>query len=204
MSPNPSNQSLAESAKALGALFDQGTRIGLSLLGSMGTSSAQMVSGILQRVGTPSLSARGCGCEIPPPCWEPQPSGEVVSPACPGATATVRLIVTNCASPPRKIHFHATGDSAGVLFSPTELDLGPLARGTDVVSFPVPAAAKPGEEYEILVWIRGCQEHYIRWTVKVASGGADCCHEVQVEDCPDYVHHWYDHFYCQRACTHGR
>jgi hypothetical protein len=22
-----------------------------------------------------------------------------------------------------------------------------------------------------------------------------------VDDCPDYQHHWYDHFYCHRHCT---
>jgi hypothetical protein len=25
-----------------------------------------------------------------------------------------------------------------------------------------------------------------------------------VEDCPDLLHHWYDHFYCNRPCTHGK
>jgi hypothetical protein len=24
---------------------------------------------------------------------------------------------------------------------------------------------------------------------------------VEVEDCPDLIHHWYDHFYCDRPCT---
>ena len=24
--------------------------------------------------------------------------------------------------------------------------------------------------------------------------------ELTVEDCPDLVHHWYDHFYCPRPC----
>jgi hypothetical protein len=24
--------------------------------------------------------------------------------------------------------------------------------------------------------------------------------EVEIEDCPDLIHHWYDHFYCERPC----
>jgi hypothetical protein len=26
------------------------------------------------------------------------------------------------------------------------------------------------------------------------------CPEVEVDDCPDNIHHWYDHFYCERGC----
>jgi hypothetical protein len=66
----------------------------------------------------------------------------------------------------------------------------------------VPADAATGQEYEVLLWVRGCQNHYLRWTLKVANRGASCCHEVEVEDCPDLIHHWYDHFYCERPCTH--
>jgi hypothetical protein len=36
----------------------------------------------------------------------------------------------------------------------------------------------------------------------------DCCHcrcsghrEVEIFDEPDYVHHWYDHFYCEHPCS---
>jgi hypothetical protein len=28
-----------------------------------------------------------------------------------------------------------------------------------------------------------------------------CCREVAVDDNPDYVLHWYDHFYLPRACV---
>ena len=27
------------------------------------------------------------------------------------------------------------------------------------------------------------------------------CHEVRVSDGPDHVHHWHDHFYCNRPCA---
>jgi hypothetical protein len=71
-------------------------------------------------------------------------------------------------------------------------------------SLPTPEGASPGQRYETLVWVLGCNAHYLRWGVKVAENGADSCHEVKVDDCPDYVHHWYDHFYCNRPCSHTR
>jgi hypothetical protein len=52
------------------------------------------------------------------------------------------------------------------------------------------------------VWIHGCVEHAVRWTVRVAGRGGDSCNELDIDDCPDYVHHWYDHFYCARPCGH--
>ncbi len=54
------------------------------------------------------------------------------------------------------------------------------------------------------MWVRGCQLHFLRWTVVVASIGADTFYEVDVKDCPDHIHHWYDHFYCPRPCLEER
>jgi hypothetical protein len=63
-----------------------------------------------------------------------------------------------------------------------------------------PPNANLGTSYEAIVWIRACRDYYLRWTVTVADR-ADCCAEViDVVDEPDYVHHWYDHFYCRRPC----
>jgi hypothetical protein len=30
------------------------------------------------------------------------------------------------------------------------------------------------------------------------------CNEVEINDCPDMIHHWYDHFYCHRHCQDQR
>jgi len=27
--------------------------------------------------------------------------------------------------------------------------------------------------------------------------------DIEIEDCPDLIHHWYDHFYCPRPCLGG-
>jgi hypothetical protein len=64
----------------------------------------------------------------------------------------------------------------------------------------VPEDACRGHSYDLLVWVVGCHEHYLRWSVRVAQGDSGGCHEVIVEDCPDYAHHWYDHFYCEHPC----
>jgi hypothetical protein len=141
-----------------------------------------------------------CGCDIPPPCWAPQPMGDVDSAVCPGATATVRIHVTNCGATARTINIQAVG--SGVTITPASLPLGPMERGRVVVSVTLPADADLGSRREVLVWVRGCHDHYLRWTIH-ASPQPDCeCDDIHVSDCPDYVHHWYDHFYCDRPCVH--
>ena len=89
--------------------------------------------------------------------------------------------------------------------APPSLDLGPQERGTISVCIAMPDHAKANDRMEALVWLRGCREYYFRWTISVGTLGLDSCHEVDVCDCPDYLHHWYDHFYCVRPCpTVGR
>jgi hypothetical protein len=142
----------------------------------------------------------GCGCDIPPPCWAPKPMGDVVSGVCPGATATVRIHVTNCGATARTMTFQAVG--TGVTLTPASLSLGPMERGQMVASVTLPADAEPGSRREVLVWVRGCHDHYLRWTIHAWANGDCGCENVHVSDCPDYVHHWYDHFYCNRPCVH--
>ncbi|MDD1677638.1 MAG: hypothetical protein LUO93_00445, partial [Methanomicrobiales archaeon] len=124
---------------------------------------------------------------------------------CPGGTASVRIRVTNCTMTNRVVHLQAAGaHAADVKFNPATLTLGPMERDFAVASFATPPKAGHGEEWEVLLWVRGCRDHYLRWTIKANDRGQDSCHEVEVDDCPDLVHHWYDHFYCDRACTHQR
>jgi len=146
---------------------------------------------------------RGGCCDIPPPCWVPQPLGDCVSHVCPCSTASLRLIVTNCDGyAKRQVAVEATGN---VTVSPPQVVIPPLERATIELSIAVPQGAKPGETFESLVRIHGCREYYLRWTVRVCNnlGFGSCrdsCHEIAVEDCPDLIHHWYDHFYCPRPC----
>jgi hypothetical protein len=149
--------------------------------------------------GDVRLPAASCGCDIPPPCWYPKDAGDVVSHVCPGGSATLRLRITNCGPSSRVVTVSVTRENVEV--SPARLDLGPMERGEVTVTRTVP---KEGEfSDEALVWVNGCHRHFVRWTVKSAKRGTNACHEVSVSDCPDYLHHWYDHFYCAHPCPAG-
>jgi hypothetical protein len=145
-----------------------------------------------------------CGCKIPPPCWMPQNAGCVVSHVCPGSPAVLCIRITNCGPTDRTIHLDDAGKNA-VKFEPGALALGPMETGVVTATLTATPASSSGAceegEQAALVWIRGCKDHYVRWTVKTVKRGAACCHEISVEDCPDFIHHWYDHFYCARPCT---
>ncbi len=150
------------------------------------------------------INSQSC-CDIPPPCWMPVALGEIVSHACPGASTVTRLLITNCDRVSRTMTISAAGEAAGLIsLSPTTLTLGPKERGQVSAILKVPPKATGCQEFETLLWIRGCKEQYLRWTVAVGMHGGDNCHEVEVEDCPDLIHHWYDHFYCARPCFHDR
>jgi len=178
---------LADAAKAVGGLIAPGAKLGMELLGS---------------IRLPRRNC-GCGCEIPPPCWVPQPLGEFTTEACPGNSGVLRLTVTNCGMVGRTITVSAT--NAAVKVTPASLTLGPMEEGLVVLSLDVPAAASKGQTQKSLVWIHGCKEYFLRWTVVVAASGVSCCAtDVELEDCPDLIHHWYDHFYCQRPCPNRK
>jgi hypothetical protein len=172
--------SVVDAAKALGILLERSTQAGLDLLDSF------------------KLPQRQCGsCEIPPPCWEPQPIGDVTTRAAPGGKAVLRLDVVNCGSSPRKVTVEAT--NALIAISPASATLGPYEDAVVGLTLNVPATAMPGERETSVVWVRGCRTHYLRWTVEVSAVGVGSSTAI-VEDCPDLLHHWYDHFYCNRAC----
>jgi len=104
---------------------------------------------------------------------------------------------------PRNALIAATGNTTGVKITPPNLALGPMQRAAAVVSLTIGVDQPFGEERDLLIWVRGCREHFLRWTITVASKGIDACQEVEVDDGPDLIHHWYDHFYCNRSCQRG-
>ena len=143
-------------------------------------------------------------CHVPEPCWMPKKLGECRSHVGDCATACVRLVVTNCDRVRRTVTIRVVGDS-GATASPTTLDLGPMERATVEVCRTIDRTDDDGNEartrFENLIWVEGCRDHVLRWIVSVGTAGLDSCHEVAVDDCPDYRHHWYDHFYCVRGCA---
>lgn len=153
---------------------------------------------------TKLLTGESC-CDIPEPCWMPLDLGEVKSIACPNATAVLRLLITNSDRVSRTITVDVAGDAAkSVILAQTSVTLGPKERGIVSATLKIPPDAVINQEFEALLWIRGSRHHFLRWIVRASKEGSDCCHEVEVEDCPDFFHHWYDHFYCIRPEFYGR
>jgi hypothetical protein len=192
---------LLDAMRTMCDVIETGPRLGLALLGCLNEIRHEVQPLLwpppLSRLRDLPRTGR-CGCEIPRPCWADQPLGSVCSEACPGATATLRFCITNCGNTPRTY----TVDGAPTS-TPATLTLGPQERGYVVVSATLPPDASCGTAKEYLVWVRGCKRHFLRWEV-VASRQECCeCAEVHVEDCPDLIHHWYDHFYCDRHCPKG-
>jgi hypothetical protein len=165
-------------------------------------AGTQLVSDSVQRGMRTGLDAvesmrdrrTACACEIPPPCWYPRHAGDVHSLVCAGGRAILRVQVENCGPRPATVTV-AGGDKADFEVENGTLELGPMERETAVVRLDVSSG-----EHDELVWVRGCHDHFIRWTVTETRLGRDACHEVEVKDCPDYLHHWYDHFYCVHPC----
>lgn len=143
-------------------------------------------------------------CDIPPACWLPRNFGTFESRACPCGTALLRVQVTNCQPTSSKIAIRAESEAdLDLKVTPESATLGPMERKWFTVAVTVPEDACKGQCYELLVWVVGCNEHYARWTVTAADGASGTCLEARLDDCPDYEHHWYDHFYCQRPCFSG-
>lgn len=159
---------------------------------------------VSDRLKQQKLPLQGSCCDIPEPCWMPKNLGEITSHVCPGATAVLRLRITNCDIQPHHYQVAARGAGAPqVTVSPANLTIGPLERDIFTAKFTVPDK-KGCEDTEAVILIQGCNAYYVRWVITHAKQGGDCCHELEIEDCPDYVHHWYDHFYCHRPCFYDR
>lgn len=203
MSEIPGTKELRSLARAYADVLGAQMQVGRELFQSFtGTALPDLTDTVATLRGGATKAKGRCGCHIPPPCWLPQPLGEVTSHVDDCHGAKLRLVITNCSHQQRTIQVQAQGHAAQVTFTPAGLSLGPYERGRIDVEFKPAAGAKDGDQYETILWVRGCREWYLRWTISVGTVGLDTRHEVRVEDCPDYVHHWYDHFYCQRGCSH--
>jgi|HubBroStandDraft_5_1064220.scaffolds.fasta_scaffold92194_2 hypothetical protein len=192
---------------ALSSLIRAQLRIGTDLLSlAGGTRIFEGTKTSVEQLLTRRPS--GC-CDIPAPCWMPKPLGQVVSLAAEcGGTATLCFHVKNCGlmAQPITVQTRTADPShqiAGATFvvTPPALTLGPLEENDIKVTLKIPDGVKDGQA-DVNVFVQGCQTHYLRWTVKVGSILKSSTHEVSVCDCPDLVHHWYDHFYCGGRCQH--
>ncbi|GFE48899.1 hypothetical protein So717_06520 [Roseobacter cerasinus] len=164
------------------------------------------LAGTAQRfLSTLSAGQSSNCCDIPEPCWMPKDLGEVHCQLCAGSTGIVEIRITNTDFRPRNFTLAAAGPDAGrVKLTPNSFALGPKERRTVRAQFDTKLDdGVHCAEFEALIWVVGCNSHYLRWTIEVGKTERACCHHVEVFDQPDYEHHWYDHFYCVRPC-YGR
>ncbi len=181
------------------ALTEAGVKAAQTWLESVGEFArlAASLNPVLRLAGDSKPHAT---CDIPPACWLPRSLGELDSRVCPGGTATARVRVTNC---------QTTNSTITVKFAETDLStsvvtpsavLQPMERHVFVASVTAPADDCIGRKFETLLWVFGCNSHYLRWTIEIGETQSTECPHIEVDDCPDYIHHWYDHFYCHRPC----
>jgi hypothetical protein len=201
MSTATQKGSLGGVPAALMNLIDAQAKLTSDFVESLtGVSLRTMTADVEKRL---RAGSRGC-CHTPPPCWMPRQLGECTSHVAECHTACIDLVITNCDRAARAITVQASGPFASIVkIEPAAIQLGPFERQTVRACVTVPQGADR-KSLEVLLWVRGCHEHVLRWTIRAGATGMDACHEVRVDDCPDYRHHWYDHFYCVRGCSHGR
>ena len=177
----------------------------LKLASDAGSGMLGQISGMNTVAGQ-----TGC-CEVPEPCWMPLSLGQVECQLRPGDAGTVCLIVTNGDFRPHNYQFAATGKSAALVsFSQAGAVLGPKERIAVTATFTLPKDTQATKdcaclENDLLIWVRGCRNHCLRWRVESTTAdcqtsGKTCCQDIAVNDDPDYVLHWYDHFYVARPC----
>jgi len=194
---------MSEPVAVVGESIEALTRTGTALFETWMRSMRDLTAAGLRMYPLPGageLPKPRRTCEIPPACWLPHSLGEIRSFVCPGGKAVVHVRVTNCQPQASRIQAAVTPSEFSADVDPDTLTLGAMQRGRLTASVSVPTDACPGRPVEVLLWVVGCNAHYLRWTIEPADGMSSSCHEIEVEDCPDPVHHWYDHFYCHRAC----
>jgi len=164
------------------------------------TAGADTAFDTLRRMDLNLPKSKSC-CDVPEPCWMAKSLGEAKCQLAPDASGEIRFIVANEDYKARDFIVQASGPHAS-LVSITDLSfvLGPKERKTVTARFVMPSEGP--QDYDLLLWVKGCSDHYLRWVITRTQETQACCYEVDVNDQPDYVVHWYDHFYCMKPC-HG-
>ncbi|WP_311759580.1 COG1470 family protein [Paracoccus broussonetiae] len=194
---------------ALGDLIAAQLGLGRELIKALVAGGALLADGA-KGLGLPKGE---CCCDIPEPCWMPRAVGEVKCRLATGAQGEVCLHVTNGDFRPHKYEVLAAGEDAGtVQIDPQDrsFTLGPKERRTVSVRVVMPKDDRNPDrrqsccecdDLDLLIWVRGCADHYLRWIVcRDDKATKPCCHCVCVSDDPNYELHWYDHFHILRPC----
>jgi hypothetical protein len=194
---------------ALGNLVAAQIGLGKELLKALTAGSGMLLDGAKNM----KLPKGASCCDVPEPCWMPKLLGDVCCQLKRGDTGEICLDVVNEDFRPHQYSVEAAGEDAGFVSVPKKsFTLGPKERKTVSVKVQVPAeAANPGggdneksccdcDDLDILIWVRGCHSHYLRWSVCITEKSKERCHSICVADTPDYELHWHDHFHIMRPC----
>lgn len=159
-----------------------------------------------------NLPGGGTCCDIPEPCWMPLNVGEICCQLCAGDVGEICLVISNEDFRPREYEIVAATDhSAPVSISHSKIVIGPKERRVVSVKLTMPVrdtgqsnnstSCCDCNDFETVIWVLGCRNHYLRWYVNSEEKKTEeCCHEVCVIDQPDYELHWYDHFHVPQQC----
>ncbi|MGF1547546.1 MAG: hypothetical protein ACFCUG_09470 [Thiotrichales bacterium] len=186
---------------------EQWLRLGTSALETAFKSASEIwAAGIALNPVLRAITAapQRSSCEIPPPCWLPRDLGELRSVVCVGGVASLRLRVTNCQARASQVSIKLAANDLRVEIEPDAVVLGPQERRWFTLRLFAPQDACVGNSVEAVIWVQGCNSYFLRWILDLRQSDGAGCHEVEIDDCPDHVHHWYDHFYCVRPCVNQR
>jgi hypothetical protein len=154
-----------------------------------------------------SLRPKRSCCHIPEPCWMPKSLGEVRCKLRAGDSGEICLSITNLDYRSHQYSVQAAGKDAGLVdISQAQFQLGPKERVCVAVTMKVPLVAEQDDQpcccdqMDVLIWVNGCRNHYLRWVVQTTDRAKCCRHQVCVNDSVDYELHWYDHFFIKRQC----
>src|SRR5215208_3813098 len=144
---NTTTRPLADTIEVLTNAMVEGTKLGMDLLQGLASNPATvMVNRLLTNAGTQIRRSGKCSCDIPPACWLPRNLGEVVTPVCPGGTATLRIRVTNCTTAAREIRITPAGDDKVFQVKPPVMSVGRMERGTFIATATISPDAAFGQE----------------------------------------------------------
>jgi hypothetical protein len=180
-------------------LLEAGANVSTSLLNLLTSATPGALGGVVNWAANASPGG-DCACHIPPPCWMPRMLREARSYGVVGDEASLTFVITNESLAARTIQVFTTTPMAGLSSTATTLTLAAMARGEVTLTYTIPAGTTANPGTEILLWIRGCRLHFLRWVVRLGTVSADTDQEVCVKDGPENLHHWYDHFYCAHPC----
>lgn len=191
--------------QALGKLITAQITLGKEVLKLLGAG----LSNAKDSLGNIKIPKSSSCCDIPEPCWMPVNLGDICCQLKPGDTGEICFMICNEDFHPHDYTVTAAGThSSLVQIHEKQFTLSPKACHLVSTRFIMPVANERSDrnsccehnDYDLVIWVQGCRNHYLKWHINANAKSKACCHEINVSDIPDYELHWYDHFHVIRPC----